>query len=54
MVLTAVAQEESLDEKWHHGASRRDRQGEELGGGPAVASEFDWACGWHGKDDTHD
>ena len=54
MALTAVAQEESLDEKWHREAPRRDRQGEELGGSSAVTSEFDWGCGWHCKDDTHD
>ena len=46
MMLTAVAQEELLDEKWHRGATRRDRQGKELGGGSAVSSELDWVCGW--------
>ena len=40
MVLTAVAKEETLNEEWHREASRRDRQGKELGGGPAVSSEL--------------
>ena len=54
MVLTAVAQEETLDEKWHSEVSRRDRQGKELGGGSAVSGEFNWVRDRHCQDDTHD
>jgi len=54
MMLTAVAQEEALDEKRHGEASRRDRQGKELGGSAAVSREFDRVCGWHRENNAHD
>ena len=54
MVLTTSAQEVTLNEKWHRVASRRDRKGKELGGGPAVSSELNWVHGRYCEDDTHD
>ena len=54
MMPAAVAQEEALDEKWHGEASRRDRQGKELGGSSAVSRELDRICGRHRENNAHD
>ena len=54
MMLTALAQEVALNEEWHREASRRDRKGKELGGGPAVSSDLYRVRGRYCEDDAHD
>jgi hypothetical protein len=54
MVPAAAAQEETLDEKRHGEAARRDRQGKEFGGSSTVSCELDRVCGWHRENNAHD